>query len=168
MCDSNMEVWSFDPRQHPKVFSCDDINSDNLSDQDQQELRIAYWAAYYGLTECVRWILVANRWSPFMKSYKKRSILAATICGKQIETAQMILSYQYKPIDSTIPKSTTKAAFFRVFGKDKDDNNVLHLCGLFGMREIHKMLRNSEFMAVFKRNKDQALKERKKTNANRV
>ena len=62
-----------------------------------------YWAAFYGLTECVRWILVAKNWSPFIKSYKKRSILAATICGKQVETAKMILSYNYVHHERQIP-----------------------------------------------------------------
>ena len=103
-----------------------------------------------------------------MKSYKKRSILAATICGKQVETARMLLSYQYRAFNATIPSDVTKAAYLRVFGKDKDDNNVLHLCGLHGMREIHKMLRNSEFMIVFKRSKSQAVKERRRTNESRL
>ena len=80
----------------------------------------------------------------------------------------MILSYKYKPLEGVIPSDMTKAAFFRVFGKDKDDNNVLHLCGLYGEREIHKMLRNSEFMSVFKRNKTMDIKNRRKTNASRL
>ena len=54
----------------------------DLDSHDEGDLRIVYWAAYYGFKEHVRWALLAKRWSPFIKSFKKRSILAATICGK--------------------------------------------------------------------------------------
>ena len=123
-----------------------------------------YWSAYYGLTEYVRWILIARKWSPFIKSFKRRSVLAATICGKQIETAKMLLSYTYEPMkngSNTREPDQTKASFFRVFGKDFEGNNVLHLCGLNRMPEIHKMLRESEFMLPYKKNKTMTLKSRR-------
>ena len=88
----------YDHRQNPEVFVCASIDQTGLSRVDEDDLRIVYWAAFYGLTEYVRWILVAKKWSPFIKSFKKRSILAATICGKKIETAAMILSYKYESV----------------------------------------------------------------------
>ena len=79
----------------------------------------------------------------------------------------MLLSYSYEPLkggEAVRASDQTKAAFFRVFGKDCDDNNVLHLCGLNAMPEIHKMLRESEFMRDFKRDKTMTLKSRRMTN----
>lgn len=73
------------------------MDMSELNEEEQNDLHITYWASFYGLTEYVRWILVANQWSPFIKAYKKQSILAGAICGKQIETAEMILSYSYEP-----------------------------------------------------------------------
>ena len=54
----------YDCRQDPKVFKCGTIEQSNSYSLpvtvDEGELRIIYWAAFYGLTEYVRWALIAN------------------------------------------------------------------------------------------------------------
>ena len=47
------------------------MDMSELNEEEQNDLHITYWASFYGLTEYVRWILVANQWSPFIKAYKK-------------------------------------------------------------------------------------------------
>ena len=83
----------------------------------------------------------------------------------------MLLSYTYEPMKygSNIREpEQTKANFFRVFGKDCEGNNVLHLCGLNRMPEIHKMLRESEFMRPYRKNKTFTLRSRRQTNDDRL
>ena len=82
----------------------------------------------------------------------------------------MILSYKYEPLDQKIEFNSekTKAGHFKVFGKDVDDNNVFHLCGLNGMQDIRRMLRKSEFMVPFAKNNEGTLQSKRATNEDRL
>ena len=78
--------------------------------------------------------------------------MGGAIVGEQIDTAKMILSYSYEPAIGDPPKANEdKAVYFNIFGKDEDDNNILHLCTLSNMREIRRMIDKSEWMVVFKK-----------------
>ena len=75
------------------------VNKKELNDTETCELRVFYWAAFYGLKRFVRLMLYVKRWSPFMKSFKSRSLLSGAIIGKQTEIASIILDeieYGYK------------------------------------------------------------------------
>ena len=92
----------------------------------ENKLRTFYWAAYHGLTEYLRLMLIYYRWSPFIKSFEGKSILVAAITGDQIDTAKMILDYWYLATDYEYGgKEKSLAGKLKVFGKDKDDNNIL-------------------------------------------
>lgn len=66
--------------------------------------------------------------------------------------ARMILKeYEYAalvPARATWLKGLDK---FKVFGKDSDDNNILHHCYINDMPEIRQMIRDSNF--IYKENK---------------
>ena len=90
-----------------------------------------------------------------MKSYKKRSILMGSILGKQTLVSQIILAkYTYvvhgdlkaEYAGATKPpkwlgtgKSDLDA--LKVFGKDSDDNNILHYCYMGDNIEVRELLR---------------------------
>ena len=92
-------------------------------------------------------MLLKLRWSPFLKSFKKRSILTSAICGKQGHTARMILKeYEYTAIVPAVAPWLKGHDKFKVFGKDEDDNNILHHCYLNEMPDIRQMIRDSSFI----------------------
>ena len=64
-----------------KLLPCVRTNQIELSKDEKKDLLIFYWAAYYGLKKYVRLMLIKRRWSPFIKSYNGRSVLAGAICG---------------------------------------------------------------------------------------
>lgn len=46
------------------------VNKKQLSQEEAQDMRIFYWAAYYGFKKYVRLMIIHRRWSPFIKSFK--------------------------------------------------------------------------------------------------
>ena len=82
-----------------KILPCVRTNKIELKPSEKKDLHIFYWAAYYGLKKYVRLMLIKRRWSPFIKSYKNRSILAGAICGGRSKVCRMILKeYEYQAI----------------------------------------------------------------------
>ena len=79
-------------------------------------------------------MLIHYRWSPFIKSFKDRSVLAGAVIGQQAVVAKLLIQeYEYTfemPSDIVNMKNPwLKLAVpmsSNVFGKDDDDNNVLH------------------------------------------
>ena len=62
-------------------------------------MRIFYWAAYNGFNKYVRYMILVRRWSPFIKSFRNRSIVSGAIWGSQVETVRLMLSnYKYENI----------------------------------------------------------------------
>ena len=55
-------------------------------------MRAFYWAAFYGLKKYVLQMIVDFKWSPFIKSFKKRSVLSAAIYGQRKAICKMIIS----------------------------------------------------------------------------
>ena len=66
--------------------------------------------------------------------------------------AKMILSYNYELKTDKLRYLAFeyKAEAFRVFGKDSDDNNVLHLCALHNMPEVKRLIHRHEFVTKIK------------------
>ena len=74
-----------------------------------------------------------------MKSYKRQNLIVAAIRGKQQETAEMLLSYRFI-LEDKPKKKESKAKKLKIWGKDEDDNNMLHHCGLNAMHSIEAMI----------------------------
>ena len=74
-------------------------NLDQLSKEEQKELRAFYWASFFGIKKFIRLMIVERRWSPFIKSFKKRSILAAAIIGGRSKTCRIIICDYVYPED---------------------------------------------------------------------
>lgn len=53
------------------------------NDEERAELRIYYWAAYYGRGKSINAMIMQRKWSPFMKSFHNQSILVAAIRGSR-------------------------------------------------------------------------------------
>ena len=110
-------------------------------------MRIFYWAAYYGKSNFViGYMVLLLKWSPFIKSFQKQSILTAAIRGKQTELIRKLANFLFVA-DST-KKNTVKIFEDWVvenwFGKDSDDNNPLHYAYLSDMPDIRQILRQSK------------------------
>ena len=98
-------------------------------------------------------MIVERRWSPFIKSFKKRSILAAAIIGGRSKTCRIIIcDYVYPEVEiirkdwPKNPKNYKKWMKdennrLKVFGKDKEDNNILHHTYVNMMPDVRDMLR---------------------------
>ena len=63
---------------------------------DVAMLRVFYWAAFYGYKDTIiDYMILYKRWSPFVKSYKKQSILTASIKGKKVGLVRLMSGYHY-------------------------------------------------------------------------
>lgn len=81
------------------VIVCAKIRRQELVESERQDLRIFYWAAYNGFRKILRYMIQSRNWSPFMKSYKNRSIVSGAIWGSQVETIRMILGdYKFEGV----------------------------------------------------------------------
>jgi len=59
-------------------------------------MRIFYWAAFYGKKEILRIMIEDLKWSPFIKSFKLRSVVSSAILGSQIDTVRFLVGeYKY-------------------------------------------------------------------------
>jgi len=77
--------------------------------------------------------------------------LAGAICGKQGSTARMILKeYEYKALVPARAQWLKGLDKFKVFGKDNEDNNILHHCYINDMPEVRQMIRDSNFIHIGK------------------
>ena len=128
-----------------KTIQCVKINHNELSPDEKRQLRVFYWAAFYGMRKFVQLMLIHHRWSPFIKSFKKRSVITGAVIGQQNSIVKMLLQeYQYTYIPGKVkkPKWLGKLDQFQIFGKDEDDNNLLHHSFKNDMPEVRQMLRD--------------------------
>ena len=72
------------------------VRNKQLSQEQRLDLRIFYWAAYYGRVEAVKLMIELFRWSPMIKSFKKRDILSAAILGQQENVVAYLVNKNYK------------------------------------------------------------------------
>ena len=92
-----------------------------------------YWAAYYGLDKYVRHMIVSRRWSPYIKSFKNRSVISGAIWGERVETVRMMIGdYHYENSSDNDIIDLAKT----IFNKDSSDNNCLHYSYMIDMPEV--------------------------------
>ena len=112
-------------------------------------LRVFYWAAYYGKDNFINgYMILLLKWSPFMKSFQKQSVLTAAIRGKQVEVIRKMANFHFTTGAQT--KHSVRLLEDWVvenwYGKDVDDNNPLHYAYLNDMPDIRQILRQSDLM----------------------
>lgn len=64
-------------------------------------MRIFFWCAYYGenFKPMLRQMVRVRRWSPFIKSFKNRSVISGAIMGGQNSIVRYLLgNYKYSQI----------------------------------------------------------------------
>jgi len=80
------------------VIKCVAMKRQDLNDDETIDMRIFYWAAYNGLDRYLRLMVENRKWSPYIKSFRNRSILSAAVWGSQVNTVRILLGdYTYQP-----------------------------------------------------------------------
>ena len=93
-------------------------------------------------------MILYRRWSPFIKAFRKQSVLTAAIKGKQTSLVRRLSAYQYVQgkeqaglmdldlLPDLIPINN-------IFNKDEDGQNPLHYAYLYDLPDIRQILRQS-------------------------
>jgi hypothetical protein len=76
-------------------------------------------------------------WSPFMKSYKGRSLLTAAILGKKKKIVEYLLSLQYK--------GDEKELKYLYSGKDENNRGPMHHAYIMGDVDVILMLKEAGY-----------------------
>lgn len=111
--------------------------TEDIPDGQQPLLRLFYWASYFGFEADVDLFISNLKWSPFIKSFKKQSALSGAMRGGNIETAKLILSYDYK---SNQPDELANSRI----NKDLFLNTSLHYSYLNDDAEYREVLREND------------------------
>ena len=99
-----------------------------------------YWAAFYGYQSYLKLMIEELRWSPFIKSFKLRSIISGAIMGSQVETVRFLLGeYKYEKIEN----NQLWELHGTIFNKDLEDNNCLHFSYMADLPEVRQILRDN-------------------------
>ena len=108
------------------------------------DLRVFYWAAYNGYNKYLRYMFLNRQWSPFIKSYRNRSIISGAIWGSKVETVRMMLgNYKFEAVDQNGLTQQVAAFAKTLFNKDNSDNNCLHYCYMIDLPEVRQLLRDN-------------------------
>ena len=112
-----------DPTTGKSIVWLKKVRRTELDDVETAELRIFYWAAFYGRAKTVNRMIMHRKWSPFIKSFRNQSVMTAAIRGERVSIVQRLAgAFEYKMEEES---SFTK--FMRdVFNKDLQDNSCLH------------------------------------------
>ena len=71
----------------------------DLNEQETIDMRVFYWAAYYGRIDTLKLMVEELKWSPFIKSFRLRSIVSASIMGNQVDTVRFLVGeYKYDQV----------------------------------------------------------------------
>ena len=114
-------------------------------------MRVFYWAAYYGKSNFViGYMILLLKWSPFIKSYMKQSVLTAAIRGKQTELIRKMANFMFVADQQKGDKNSIFEEWVveNWYGKDLEDNNPLHYAYLSDLPDIRQILRQSKFEDV--------------------
>ena len=83
------------------IIVCSKIKRQELNESESIDIRIFYWAAYYGFDRYLKYMVLQRKWSPFIKSFRNRSIISGAIWGEQSETVRMLLGeFEYSKIET--------------------------------------------------------------------
>ena len=103
-----------------------------------------YWASYNGYNKYLRYMFLNRQWSPFIKSYRNRSIISGAIWGSKVETVRMMLgNYKFEAVDQNGLTQQVAAFAKTLFNKDNSDNNCLHYCYMIDLPEVRQLLRDN-------------------------
>ena len=81
------------------IINCVRVKRQELEYDEQVQVRVFYWAAFYGYNYFLRYLIEQKKWSPFIKSFRNRSIISGAIMGEQVETVRLLLGdYKYKDV----------------------------------------------------------------------
>ena len=111
-----------------KIIRCLRVKRQELDDGERVYMRIFYWAAFFGMNRYLKLMIETLKWSPFIKSFRNRSILSAAILGGQIDTVRFLLNgYSFV---SVMGGNDDNLVLKTVFNKDVNDNNSMHFAYL--------------------------------------
>ena len=121
-------------------IECAKVKKLELDDQEKIDLRVFYWAAFHGFKNTVKYMIEGRRWSPFIKSYKNRSVVSGAIWGGQVDIVRLMLgNYSYINVHTHMLIDFAKT----VYNKDSADNNCLHYCYMKDLPEVRQILRDN-------------------------
>ena len=114
------------------------VKRHELTDEEKSDLRIFYWAAFYGRTKTINLMIRHRRWSPYMKSFLNQSIMTAAVRGERLHLVKrLIANYEYRGLTEAKQRVVEKA----FFNKDAADNNCLHFAYSIDIPEIRAMVK---------------------------
>ena len=73
------------------IVECHAVRQKDLDDDQRMQMRIFYWAAYYGLNKYLKYMILHKRWSPFIKSFRNRTVVSGAIWGEQLDTIRLLI-----------------------------------------------------------------------------
>jgi len=115
------------------IVDCAAVKRQDLTNEEEMQMRIFYWAAYYGLNKYLKYMILHKRWSPFIKSFRNRTVISGAIWGEQLDTIRLLIGeYAYEGVSSNQLVDFART----VFNKDESDNNCLHYAYMMDMPEV--------------------------------
>ena len=122
------------------IVPCVKVKKRELTPEEEIDCRIFYWAAFNGYNKYLRLMILHRKWSPFIKSFRNRSIISGAVWGSQIETLRMLLAnYKYE----NVSKIQILDLATNIFNRDQQDNNCLHYCYMIDLPEVRQMFRDN-------------------------
>ncbi len=78
------------------IIECTAIKRQDLTYEETMHMRVFYWAAYHGLNRYLKYMILHKKWSPYIKSFKNRSIVSGAIWGENLDTIKLLVGdYKY-------------------------------------------------------------------------
>ena len=101
-------------------------------------IRVFYWAAFYGYNDTViDYMVLHMRWSPFIKSFKRQSVLTAAIRGKKVSLVRLLSDFKFvSAAEDELNLSQVVDPVTNMFNKDLDGLNPLHYAYLYDLPEV--------------------------------
>ena len=124
------------------IIRCEKVKQREFTTEEEViDCRIFYWAAFNGYNKYLRLMILHRKWSPYIKSFRNRSIISGAVWGSQIETLRMLLgNYKYEKVSA----NSIEDLALTIFNKDSWDNNCLHYCYMIDLPEVRQLLRDNK------------------------
>ena len=131
-----------DPDTGKTIIELAKVRRTELNEDESAELRIFYWAAYFGRSKTVNRMVMHRKWSPFIKSFREQSVMTGAIKGERVNIVQRLAGgFEYKATEET-----SFSKFLRdVFNKDLQDNSCLHYAYAVDNPQIRQILKDNGF-----------------------
>ena len=109
------------------------------STMDKALMRVFYWAAFYGYNDTVvDYMILHKRWSPYIKSFKRQSVLTAAIRGKRVTLVRLMSDFKFvaAPDEGVAFSDMVMVPITNMFNKDSSGLNPLHYAYLYDLPEV--------------------------------